>query len=971
MSTSLRSPFLATLAAAVWFALALPGGALASDPGANSSEPFDLRQGTVTGQVIDGSDLRPIGGAQVSIPGLDVGTLTSSDGRFMLVNVPAGTHQLAVQYLGYGRVTREIEVTSGATTNVTVELATAAIALDEVVVSSSPAGVSRRRAIGTNVAAVDVEMALRDAPITSLNDVLQGREPGVVNMAASGSTGTAGLNVLRGITSLTQDNQPLIYIDGVRIDRENRSEVSGTGGQTLSRLNDINPQDIARVEIIKGSAATAMYGSEASSGVIQIFTKRGRPGEVVYDLGVRLGTNRIPELLYQHPDRSLPSANDFVDTGLYQEYTGSVRGASENVSYFVSGSHMDNEGSFVNNSQVRSSGRGNISFTPSETFSGELSSSFSRQRTRLVSNDNVTSGVLTNVYLGNPLTRGSEHDPWGSAFQTVRRELERERYDFNSRYIAGLTLNHQPSRMFSQRLTLGLDYLASGGSSLTPWFEDPGRAPYRGSKSEGRRNTINTNVDYGAAITRQVTDAFEGQLSLGGQFYSREMNNTSASGTDFIAPPLKAIGGTETRGASESLTRYTTGGLFTQLQVGYQDRLFVIVGVRADGSSAFGEDFGFSTFPKASLSYVISDEDWFSLPAVSTLRLRGGWGTAGTQPGAFDKLRLWTTTEGMDGLRGFRPTRVGNAEIGPEVSTEYEAGFDAGLFNERLSLNFTAYHQRTDDILLNFDFPISTGILTSQLRNSGAVRNQGFEIDSNFNLVESQRLRWSMNAGYAFNSNKVLDLAGSPRQIVDRFGTQIVEGYPIAGKWERVIVGYDDAGMPIASDTAVYIGESIPPHTGNLGTDISVGAFTFRATGQYAMGHVVNNHIRAYMAVNRVGEPYYELVERVGGNPDHPDVARFLAEQAIYGESIEDADWFKLREISAGYAVPNAVASRIGATGVRLTAAARNLLTISKYSGIDPEVSSTFSSGNNLSVGADYFTVPPARQFLLGINMTF
>ncbi len=929
------------------------------------------QQGTVTGRVLDRSTQRPLPGAQIAIPALEIGVLATQDGRFILLNVPAGTHQLEAHMMGYERGIQEVTVVSGESVVVEFQLASRAIALDEVLVTGTPAGEGRRRTMGTSLTSLNVEDRLQHAPVTSIHDILQAREPGVINMASSGSSGAAGLNILRGITSLTQDNQPLIYVDGVRVDRSVRSEVYA-GGQALSRLNDINPQDIARVEIIKGAAATAMYGSEASSGVIQIFTKQGRPGEVVYDLSVRLGANQLgTELPLQHPDRKYPSANDFFSTGVYQEYSASIRGATDQLSYFVSGSHMDNEGAFVNNFQQRSTGRGNLIFRPTESFSGSLSSSFSRQRTQVVANDNWIPGILTNVYLGNPVTRGTEHDPYGSAFQTVGRELQRERYDSNSRYTAGLTLDHRLGGGFSHRLTFGLDYIASEGSSLNPWFEDPGRAPWRGGKSILKRETLNTNIDYGASWTQRIQESWETQISFGGQFYTRNMNSATASGTNFIAPPLLAIGGTETRGAGEGQLQYTTGGLFTQVQVGYLDRLFFVVGLRSDGSSAFGEDFGFSTFPKASVSYVMSDEDWFHYDHISTLRLRAGWGTAGTQPGAFDKLRLWSTIQGMDATMGFRPTRQGNPELGPEISTEIEAGFDAGFFDDRASLELTVYRQQTDDILVPFRFPVSTGILATQLRNAGAVRNQGIEVNTKFTVLERPGLRWDGNFGYAYNRNEVLDLGGTPRQVLDRFGSQVVEGYPISGKWEMVIVDHDQDGFPIASDTAHYIGPSIPPHTGNVGTDLRVGPFTLQATGQFALGHVVNHHLKPYMVINRVGVPYYRVLEAAGGDANHIDVRRFIAEHRIFGEYIEDADWFKVREVSASYRLPDRFSTRIGATAVSFSAAGRNLLTLSKYSGVDPEVSSTFGVSNNLSVGADFFTVPPTRQVVFGVNVSF
>lgn len=938
---------------------------------APSYRPPPPRQGTIAGRVLDRSTQRPLAGAQVSIPDLELGTIASQEGRFIILNVPAGPHRVEALMMGYERGVRDVNVASGESLVVEFQLAARAIALDEVLVTGTPAGEGRRRAMGTSLTSVNVEDRLQYAPITSLHDVLQAREPGVVNMASSGTSGAAGLNILRGITSLTQDNQPLIYIDGIRVERSSRSEVS-TGGQTLSRLNDINPQDIARVEIIKGAAATAMYGSEASSGVIQIFTKQGRPGEVLYEVSARMGANQLGATLpLQHPDKRYPSANDFFGSGVYQEYSASIRGATDQLSYFVSGSHMDNEGAFVNNFQLRSTGRGNLIFRPTENFSGTLSSSFSRQRTRVTANDNWIAGILTNIYLGNPYTRGTEHDPYGSAFQTVARELQRERYDSNSRYTSGLTLDHRLGGGFSHRLTFGLDFIASEGSTLDPWFEDPGRAPWRGGKTVLKRETLNTNVDYGASWSRGITERWQTQVTFGGQFYTRDMDNATASGTNFIAPPLLAIGGTETRGAGEGQVRYTTGGIFGQVQMGYMDKLFFVVGLRSDGSSAFGEDFGFSTFPKASVSYVMSDEDWFDFDPISTFRVRAGWGTAGTQPGAFDKLRLWSTVQAMDAQMGFRPTRRGNPDLGPEVSTEIEAGFDAGFFNDRASLEFSMYRQRTDDILIPFRFPVSTGILATQLRNAGAMRNRGFEVNTKFTMMERQGLRWDGNMGYAYNQNEVLDLAGTPRQVLDRFGSQVVEGYPISGKWEKVIVGYDGDGFPIASDTAQYIGPSIPPHSGNVGSDLTLRSLTLRVTGQFALGHVVNHHLKPYMVINRVGVPYYTALEAAGGDANHIDIRRLIAEHRVFGEYIEDADWFKVREVSASYRLPEAWSAGIGASNVTLSAAGRNVFTLTKYSGVDPEVSSTFSSSNNLSVGADFFTVPPMRQLVFGVHVSF
>ena len=941
----------------------------ASAPALHAQTPATT--GTISGTVTESGSGRPLANVRISIEGTTLGTVSREDGQFTLPNVPAGTHRIQAAFIGFAPREVTVTVTAGGTADVNIELATRAIALDEVMVTAAPASAQQRRAIGAGISVVDVESRLATAPVTDLSQVLQGREAGVVNMSSGGTQGTAGLNVLRGISSIVQDNQPLIYVDGVRMDRGNTSLIS-TGGQTISRMVDIPPQDIARIELIKGSAATAMYGSEASSGVIQIFTKRGRPGETVYDATVRMGTNTlVSDLLLQHPDPQYPSANDFVSTGLHQEYTASVRGATESFSYFVSGSHTDSEGAFVNNYMRRTASRVNLSWKPSETLTGDVSTSFGYTDIRLPSNDNVTTGILTNVYLGNPITRGTEHDPYGSAFEPVAIELSRSRNDEAYRYSSGITLNHTPSSLFSHRLTLGLDFLSGQGTTMTPWYEEPNRPPRQGGRSIQRRNNLQTNIDYGLSLRKNFTESMESHTTLGFQFFTQRDHRSGASGDRFAAPPLQSLGGTEAATISEAEVQYTTGGIFGQQQFGFDNKLFLIVGGRADGSSAFGDDFGFQFFPKVSVSYVVSDESWFSLPYVSMLRLRGAWGKSGTQPGAFDKLRLWSTVHGMDGRMGLRPSAMGNPDLGPEISQEFEAGFDANLFNDRMSFEFSAYNQRTDDLHLQYEFPVSTGILASQIRNAGSLRNRGIELSSRITVAQGMDYDWSVNFGYAYNSSKVISLAGSPSLLLDRFGTKVVEGYPMAGKWEHVTVGYDANGFPIASDTAVYIGPSIPPHNGNFGTSLTWRGITASLSGQFALGLYVNNHIKPYMAHNKVGVDYFRELERTGGDPNSEAMRIFEAKHRIYGDFIERADWLKLREATISYALPYNVTQRMGARSAVLSLSGRNLLTVSKYSGIDPEVSSTFSSGNNLSVGADYFTVPPSRQVIVGLSLSF
>ncbi|HLU24429.1 MAG TPA: TonB-dependent receptor [Longimicrobiales bacterium] len=927
--------------------------------------------GTITGVVVDRDTRQPIPSAQIMIPSIGRGVVAQANGRYLLRNVPPGTYEIEAQGIGYRTVSQTVQVADGQTVVVDFELPLSAIALDELVVAGSPAGVQRRRAIGTGIASIDVESKLRDAPVTRVQDLLQGREAGVMSMASSGTVGAAGPLILRGVTSLTQDNQPLIYIDGVRVDQSNVNMI-GLGGQVVSRLSDLNPQDIERMEIIKGSAATALYGSEASSGVIQIFTKRGRPGETRYSLDTRIGANWIPKNLpKQHFDSKYPSANDLLKTGMHKEINASVRGGTETLGFYAGLSRVDTEGSFPNNHFERTAARLNVDLRPSEKLTATFSTAYSVTDAALPVNDNVTSGILTNIYLGNPVTRATETDPWGGAFFPVPMVLAREVEDEANRFTGSLTIDHRPFEFFSQRVTFGIERTHAQGRSYNPYWIEPNQPVRKGSRDVNTRNNHQFNIDYGAVLKLRHSPAYESDFSFGLQFFSRSDQRAFASGSEFASPGLRSLGATALASVNESDLSYKTGGFFGEYQLAARNLLFVKVGARVDGSSAFGEDFGLMVFPKASVSYVISDEDWFHVSGLDMLRLRFGYGTAGTQPGAFDHVRTYTNVIGLHGQPGIRAATYGNANLAPEVSHELEGGFDANLWDNRLSLTLTAYHQQTNDVLLEKTNPPSMGILSTQPVNAGKVRNRGFEVSAEYQLLRRAGIGWSVNASYSYNDNQVLSLAGEPFMILDRFGTRIVEGYPVAGKWERVTVGYDENGFAIASDTAVYIGPSIPPHTGNVGTTLNFGNVSLRATGQFAMGHYVNHHIKPYMAINRTGEAYWRVVAANGNDPDHIEVRKFIERHRIYGDFIEPADWFKVREVVAAYTLPSEWAARFGASSARVVVSGQNLLTITRYSGSDPEVSSTFGNGNNLSIGADYFTVPPSRQVMFGLSLQF
>jgi len=927
--------------------------------------------GTIRGTVVHDATLQPAVGAQVSVVGTGRGALTNSSGDFLILNVPSGTHTLRVEMMGYATTERTVDVPAGGVVQVELEMSTEAISLDELVVTGQP-GATKRRAIGTSIATLDVADRVAEAPVTDFHQLLQGADAGITTLGASGTAGGANSLILRGATSMMQDNAPLIYVDGVRLDT-NQESLIYLGGQTTSRLNDLNPGDIERVEVIKGAAATALYGTEASNGVIQIFTKRGRPGETVLQVSTKLGGTRIPSVFpLMHPDPQYPSANDLLKTGFHREGSLSLRGGSETVNFFVSGNYLNTEGSFINNYFERAGGRVNLGIVPSDKLTVDLTTNLTWSKARLPYNDNYIYGVLTTLLLGNPVTKATPTDPYGGAFIPVTYATEIENIDDTYHFTGGITLQHHPTESFNQRLTLGLESVNGTGTSVWPYA--PNNARPEGSRAVNTRQNLQFNVDYSGSWVARINADLESTLSAGAQVFTIQDHRVFSSGQKFAAPGLQLTSAlTDLIDIGESELKYSTGGIFVQEQMAIQDKVFLIGGIRVDGSSAFGENFGWQVYPKGSVSYVISDEGWFDVSWINTLRLRGGFGMAGTQPGAFDAVRTYGPFTAVGGQPAIHAVNLGNPDLAPEVSYEWEGGFDAGLFDESVSLNANFYYQTTKDALLRRTYPPSMGFLETQLTNLGELRNMGLELSAQATLMERSGFSWKGTAAYAYNSNEVKNMGGTPFIQIDRFGTRVQEGYPVGGKWDRVTVGTDANGYPIPSDTAVYIGPSFPPHTGSLGTDVTYGPFNFFAHSQFAAGHVVNNMNRPYMVRLKTGKEYFETVIANNDDPVNPqtDAVKILQARAqIFGDFIEEADWWKLREVGISYSLPLSLISPIGADFGRLTLTGRNLLTWTKYSGTDPETSSTYEAGS-LSVGADYFTVPQARQLMVVVDFRF
>jgi TonB-dependent starch-binding outer membrane protein SusC len=937
--------------------------------------------GTVTGRVTSQQTGQPVANAQVTIVGSNRGTLTDARGMFQLVGVPAGAHQVRVASIGYRAETQGIQVSSGEATRLDVTLSVSAVALDEVVVTGQATGTARRE-IGTSIATVDAA-ALETAPVQNFSQMLQARAPGVHVLPGGGKAGQGNRIVLRGAGSISQGNEPLIYVDGVRIDNSSAGGVSGTvtTGASWSGLDDINPDDIERVEVIRGAAAATLYGTEASAGVIQIFTRQGRNHAPRWNLRSEYGVQNTPRSYWN----SVSAYGDWfydnmVQNGSIQTHNLSVSGGGDGFGYFASGTVRGDNGILINSAEDYAAARLNVNLQPMDDLTIRLNSGFSRRIVQHVPDANNTRGYTINGLLTGPVGN------WGTP---TMAHTAIEGFQRGNRFTGGATLEHTPFTPFSHRLTFGADVFNSDETEFVPFGVINNLT--EGMKANYRRQNINLNLDYAATLRADLTPFIRSTTQSGFQYFNRDLNSSSANGQGFAFFGLETVGATTTRTGTESRIQEKSAGFFLEQQFGFGDFLFLTAGARADGHSAFGEDVSYAIYPKVDASYVISEHAFWP-EQLGSMRLRAAYGTAGQQPGTFDAVRTWSSVAAIGGQPAVTPANLGNPNLGPEVTHERELGFDLGLLDGRANFEFTYYNQRTEDALYQFRYPPSQGVLSTQLENIGTISNEGLELGARAGIVQTPRFNWNVLANISTNRNKIVDLGEDAAPIQLQWRQFHREGYPVGAFFgDRYIeVGgvtglasellrNPDGTLPEDWD---YIGPALPTRTIQLGSDFSFGPnLTANILFDHRGGNYLHSHtLRWLWAPRTVPQDGQGGVATPGvhvavacQNPAN-DIIRLNCERTsnlVQGDFVFPADFWKLREISLAYRLPERFVDQVGAGGATLTVSGRNLWRKQDYLGLESESMYRNDLSDSALRNHVFFDTPLPRQVIVGVNVQF
>lgn len=956
-------------------------------------------QGIIAGRVTDRATGRSLANVQVTVSQTTRGALTDQDGRYRITNVTPGVVEVRARFIGYAVGIVTVTVAANQVATADFALAPNPVGLEAVVVTASGAQ-QRVREMGNTVSTIDAAKTTEEAAPTNLADLLNSRAPNVQVMSSGGTTGTGARVRIRGSSSLSLSNEPIIVVDGIRVENGANSNSIGVGGQVPSRLNDINPEDIESIEIVKGPSAAALYGTDAANGVIQIRTKRGRPGPTRWTAFAEGGVlNDITAWPANYTSRtstggsctltSAAAGSCSIDTvrsfnplevntpfrqGVRQQYGMSASGGSEQTTFYLAGEFEREKGVFTTSDLRKVNLRANVSNQVSRLLDIQASTGYVSSELSLPQNDNNALGIVPSGLLGRPDT---VHQGYGFLLP-----IEEDNIDVGQRverFTGSLTANFRPWSFLTLRAVAGTDVTNRFDESTFP----PGKVPFSqntldGSRASNRTQIFNYTANFSATASHRFTPDISSSTTASFQYVKNLFAQTRASGRKLVGG-TSSLNGVVIPTVGEAIDEFITVGGYVEEQLGFHDRLYLTGAVRTDDNSAFGKNFNAIKYPKFSASWVVNEEPFFpQISFLNSLRLRAAYGKSGRQPGPNDALTYFepvaVTTSNTD-APAITVGGLGDASLKPERTREYEAGLDADLFSQRLHFEFTYYDKNSKDALIARRLAPSLGVSTTRFQNLGEVSNKGVELLLTARILDRPDLGWNVTASAWGNRNRLIELGEGITPIIFGLGgasQRHEEGYPLGGYWDYSYT-FNDAngdGLIAPSEITVapaqsYQGTPFPTQGGTVSTEVTfLRHFRLYGLLDGRFGNRLDNSTEQFRCLFGIcrgrRDPSASLEDQAAAV-----AAVFYGLETGY---FEDAGFVKLREVSLTYTAPQNWAARVGARTLSLTVTGRNLATWTNYTGVDPELNDAGQSNFNT---ADFLTQPPVRYFIARVNVTF
>jgi TonB-linked SusC/RagA family outer membrane protein len=956
-----------------------------------------LSQSNINGKVFGEKDGAPIAGATISVKNTRTSTVTDAEGSFR-INAPTNG-RLVITYIGYNRM----EVAASLSPLI-IKLTASEASLSEIVVTGYRT--SSRRDLTGSASTIPAEK-IRNTPLASFDQALQGKVPGILIQAQSGQPGAAASVLIRGKGSILGSNTPLYVLDGIEI--------------TAGDFSTLNPSDFENISVLKDASATSVYGSRGANGVIVITSKKGKAGATRFNYDVQYGSSTQPKNKLkvmnanEKLDYELANGNPFgwtatnvdslrkVDTnwedvffrtGQTKNHVLSASGGAGKTTYYLSGSIFDQTGTVQNTGLKRYTGRANL-----ETSAGGFS--FGTNLTLGYSDFNNTSE--NNTGISTPLNAIR----WLNPYETV--------YDKNGNFSS--IASGQPNAMqelllnsnlrqqykgvgniyigYNAPFLKGLSFRTNWGGDLrtneTTVYTDPSTATGRGATG-GRgsfghgldrffRYTGTTSATYSTqfgsdhtlsvALFNEIIKgkgrnfAFTG-YGLGGAFQN-ESGITPGNATNGFIPSVSG-GGTE-----NALLSY-----FTDIHYGFKNKYFINVGARRDGSSKFGANKRYANFGSVGASWIVSDENFMAAlkdNVLNELKFKISYGSSGNQVGIgdFQSRELYGRSV-YGGVSGLVQTQLANPELQWERKTTFNTGIELATLNSRLRIVAEYYNSITSDLFLNKQLSRTTGY-SSLTSNIGELQNRGYELSLDGDLISTKNFTWKANISFTHNQNKVKKLVGDQTEIINGLTINKV-GKPINSLYVVRYAGVNaNNGNPLFLDlngkeTEIYssanrviVGSYETPDFGGFGSSINYKGLEISAFFSFVKGNQIFNNDRTnienpqYLSDNLSADLLMEW--RKPG-----DITQIPSAKATFRSAtthfVENGDFLRLRNATVSYSLPKQLISAIKVTSVRFFAQGQNLVTWTDFRGFDPEINTGSLSG------AQY---PALRTITFGLNV--
>ncbi len=1004
---------------------------------------------TITGTVTDSTTLQALVGAAVAIEGTQRGTTVGANGEFTLTGLVAGTYRVTARYIGYAPITHEVTVRDRSEATLSFALPRQAMVMDEIVVTGY--GAQRRVAITGSVASVQAEDA-NVGVVTNADEMLQGRVAGVTVTQNSGEPGSGTQIRVRGGTSISAGNEPLYVIDGVAISNlSTEAEGVGVGGDaSLARnpLSLINPNDIESITVLKDAAAAAIYGARGANGVILIETRQGQRDQTSfeYDGYVSVASrarslNLVTGDQYRQfveaqvaagtvdPARldGLGSAstdweNEVTRSALVQNHNFAFSGGTQSTQYRASLNYMDQEGVTRGSGFKRYQGRLNgTQYAWDDKLQLRLNLTASHMEHDYVTYQDgggFEGAVFQNMVQFNPTqpvtvtdtaTGQQKFYEIGPGAVSVRNPVAMidQLTDLagTTRVLGNVRAQLDFTRTFSAQMVVGADRSESTRRIYYP-SESPVGAQWNGRAVQ--RSLELTSLTFQGVLTWGDRIGLDHDIEVVAGYEANEFDRDqfSAESRDFLTDAFRfdnLAAGNELLPQASFREEKRLIGIFGRVNYGFKDRYFLTGVIRRDGSSVFGADNKWGTFPAISGSWRLSEESFMYNTPFSELRLRAGYGLQGNEAVApYQSLITLSPGDryvfGQSPVVGVAPNQNPNPDLKWERTSQFNVALDYGFMDNRLTGSFEYYVKNTDDLLLEVVVPQPAAV-ERRLENIGKVKNTGFEAIVDWLITNRANLTWTAGLVFAAEKNEVTDLGGlnfittgfvSGQGQSGQVSQRILPGYALGTFYGPEFIGHNAAGEQLfnqysverdsagretsrtltgqtttpGGDDFVPIGNANPSWEMGLRTGLTFGGFDMSLLLRAKVGlDVFNNTALVYGTKSNVLQDKNFLASAI-------DDSTGITQPAIYSSRwIEDASYLRLSNIVLGYTfqLPGAF---VGAGSMaRLYVAADNLFLITGYTGYDPEA---HTDRGNLAVrGVDYLSYPRARAFTFGLRLTF